>query len=221
MNTLTKLALGLMGRLKPEPAESAALAIVALPTVSMLDSMPLMEALKQRHSEREFLPEALESQLLSNLLWAACGINRPDSGGRTAPSAMNGQEVDVYLAMPQGLYLYDPQQHVLKLTVAKDVRRVTGYQDFVDNAPLDLVFVADHARMKLVPASKRESYASVAAGAIAQNVALFCVSFGLASVIRGWFDRGALTQAMDLRTHQQILLSQTLGYPKPPAETIH
>lgn len=222
MNTLTKLALGLMGRLKTEPSESAVpLAIVSLPTPTMPSGLPVMEALQQRHSERDFLPAALESQLLSNLLWAACGINRPESGGRTAPSAMNAQEVDVYLAMPQGLYLYDPQQHVLKLTIAKDVRRVTGYQDFVATAPLDLIFVADHARMKLVPASKRESYASVSAGAIAQNVALFCVSFGLVSVIRGWFDRGALTQAMDLRAHQQLLLLQTLGYPKPPTPTIH
>jgi nitroreductase len=94
------------------------------------------------------------------------------------------------------------------------VRRVTGYQDFVDSAPLDLIFVADHARMKLVPAAARESYASVAAGAMAQNVYLFCASVGLATVVRAWFDRQALTQAMGLGTDHQILLTQTVGYPQ-------
>jgi nitroreductase len=109
---------------------------------------------------------------------------------------------------------YDPKAQDLKLTVASDVRRVTGYQDFVDNAPMDLVLVADHARMKLVPASARESYASVAAGAMAQNIYLFCASTGLAAVVRAWFDRQALTQAMGLSPDHQILLTQTVGYPK-------
>lgn len=97
---------------------------------------------------------------------------------------MNAQEVDVYLALPQGLYRYDPQHHGLQRTVEKDVRRATGYQDFVDDAPLDLIFVANHARMKLVPASQREAYASVAAGAMAQNIALYCASAGLVGVVR-------------------------------------
>lgn len=221
MNTLTKLALGFMGRLKIEASPGVAHTVVPLPPVNMTGGMPLMDALRQRRSEREFLPEALNPQVLSNLLWAAYGINRPDSGGHTAPSAMNAQEVDIYLAMPDGLHLYDPQQQVLKLLVTKDVRRVTGYQDFVDHAPLDLILVADHARMKLIPASKRTAYASIAAGAIAQNIALFCASSGLVSVVRAWFDRSALAQAMELRTDQQIVLSQTVGYPKLPAETPH
>jgi hypothetical protein len=187
--------------------------VVALPPAETTGGLPLMEALRRRRSERRFLPRALEPQMLSNLLWAACGINRSDVGGRTAPSAMNAQEVDVYLALPQGLYRYDPGHHGLQRRVEQDVRRATGYQDFVDDAPLDLIFVADHARMKLVPASKREAYASVAAGAMAQNIALYCASAGLVGVVRAWFDRTALTQAMGLGPDEQILLSQTVGFP--------
>jgi len=213
VNTLTKLALGLMGHLTPSPPSGASQPVVALPPAEMAGGLPLMEALRLRHSERSFLQRALEPQILSNLLWAACGINRRDVGGRTAPSAMNAQEVDVYLALPQGLYRYDPQHHGLQRTVEKDVRRATGYQDFVDDAPLDLIFVANHARMKLVPASQREAYASVAAGAMAQNIALYCASAGLVGVVRAWFDRNALSQAMGLGQDEQILLSQTVGYP--------
>ena len=175
----------------------------------------LMDALQRRQSQRDFLPEPLSPQTLSNLVWAACGVNRVDLNGRTAPSAMNAQEVDLYLALPQGLYRYLPRQHVLEQVVAQDVRRVTGYQDYVDNAPLDLIFVADHTRMGLIPASKRVLYCAVSAGAMAQNIALFCASAGLANVVRAWFDRQALAQAMLLGTEHQILLTQTVGRPKP------
>jgi SagB-type dehydrogenase family enzyme len=216
MNTLTKLALGLMGQLKAQPPVGDAQASMALPPAQTSGGTPLMEALRQRQSQREFRPDPLAPQLLSNLLWAACGINRTELGGRTAPSAMNAQELDVYVALAQGLYFYDPKAQDLKLKVASDVRRVTGYQDFVDNAPLDLIFVADHTRMKLVPASARESYASVAAGAMAQNIYLFCASAGLATVVRAWFDRQALTEAMGLSPDHQILLTQTVGYPQKP-----
>jgi hypothetical protein len=176
MNTLTKMALGLMGQLKPRP--------------------------------------------LPDVLWSAAGINRPDLGGRTAPSAMNALEVDVYVALPEGLYRYDPVGHALQMAAASDVRRVTGYQDFVDNAPLDLVYVAHHARMNLVPAAHRERYAFAAAGAMAQNVYLFCAAQGLATVIRAWFDAGALSAAMGLGADQQLLLCQTVGRPagKPVAK---
>ena len=215
MNTLTKLALGVLGQIQARPVTGEALAVMSLPPAQTAGGLPLMDALQQRHSSREFRPDALTPQQLSDLLWAAGGINRPVQGGRTTPSAMNAQEVDLYVALPQGLYLYAPRQHALKLMLAEDVRRVTGYQDFVDNAPLDLVFVADHGRMKTIPASMRESYASVAAGAMAQNIYLYCASAGLAAVVRAWFDRQALTRAMGLTSDQQLLLTQTVGHPQP------
>lgn len=214
MNTLTKMALGLIGQLHTQPASGESLTMMALPPAQTTGGLPLMEALRQRHSAREFRPDALSPQQLSDLLWAACGLNRDALGGRTAPSAMNAQEVDLYLALPQGLYRYEPKAHALQLVVAQDVRRVTGYQDFVDTAPLDLIFVAEHSRMKIVPAAMRESYASVAAGAMAQNIYLYCASVGLATVVRAWFDRQALTQAMGLTPDQQLLLTQTVGWPK-------
>lgn len=214
MNTLTKMALGLIGQLHTQPASGESLTMMALPPAQTTGGLPLMEALRQRHSAREFRPDALTSQQLSDLLWAACGLNRDALGGRTAPSVMNAQEVDLYVALPQGLYRYEPKAHALQLVVAQDVRRVTGYQDFVDTAPLDLIFVAEHSRMKMVPAAMRESYASVAAGAMAQNIYLYCASVGLATVVRAWFDRQALTQAMGLSPDQQLLLTQTVGWPK-------
>jgi SagB-type dehydrogenase family enzyme len=216
MNMLTKLAQGLIGQYKPVAALTNGSHATHLPLANTSGGLPLMQALAQRHSVREFDPAALPDQTLSDLLWAAAGINRPATGGRTVPSAMNGQEVDLYVALAHGLFRYDPPSHSLQLITAVDVRRVTGYQDFVDTAPMDLVFVADHARMKLVPASRREAYAFAVAGAMAQNVALYCASAGLGAVIRAWFDRGALEQALGLGSDQQVLLAQTVGQPRPP-----
>jgi len=217
MNTLKKVALGMIGQLTPEPAQGNAPGAMELPPAQTTGGLPLMEALRQRHSERDFLPEAIAVQLLSNLLWAACGVNRATQDGRTAASAMNAQEVELYVAQPNGLYLYQPRIHALKLLLARDVRRVSGYQDFVDNAPLDLIMVADHARMRLIPVSRRASYAAVSAGAISQNIYLFCASSGLATVARGWFDRQVLARAIGLNPEQQIVLTQTVGYPRSPA----
>ena len=213
MNTLTKLALGVMGQLRPQPARGDSATSIVLPPPKTHGGMHLLEALSKRQSSREFSPGALPLPVLSGLLWAAYGRNRPD-GGRTAPSALNAQEVDVFVALPTGAYRYDAAAHQLDLVAGSDVRRVTGYQDFVDEAPLDLVFVADHTRMALVPAGQREAYAYAAAGAIAQNVYLYAASSGLGAVIRAWIDRDAIADALGLTHDQQVLLSQTVGYPK-------
>jgi SagB-type dehydrogenase family enzyme len=172
-----------------------------------------MQALAKRRSSREFAHKPLPLPVLSSLLWAAFGVNRR-GGGRTAPSAIDAQEIDVYVALPDGAYLYDAKAHALRLVAANDLRRVTGYQDFVDEAPLDLVYVADHRRMRLVPVAQRESYASAAAGAIAQNVYLYSASAGLATVIRAWIDRSAIADALGLSHDQHVVLSQTVGYPR-------
>jgi len=215
MNTLTKLALGLIGQLRPLPPLAEGDVVRTLVSPSLTGGMPLIAALLGRQSLRDFEPDPLPEQLLSDLLWAAAGINRHDVGGRTTPSAMNAQEVLLYVAMPDGLYLYEPIPHELRRVMASDVRRVTGNQDFVDTAPLDLVFVADHSRMNLVPVAQREAYAFAAAGAMAQNVYLYCASEGLATVIRAWFDRDALGRAMGLPAEHQLLLSQTVGRRRP------
>jgi nitroreductase len=213
MTTIGKVTLGMMGRLRPAPATGESASTIALPAVEPRGGMPLMEALAVRRSSREFAPDALPLPLLSGLLWAAFGINRPD-GGRTAPTAINAQEIDVFVALPTGAYRYDAARRELQLVAAADVRRVTGYQDFVDDAPLDLVYVADHTRVRLVPAAARESYSSAAAGAISQNVYLYAAAYGLATVIRAWIDRDAIAAALGLTHDHQVLFSQTVGFPK-------
>lgn len=213
MSTLTKLVLGMMGQLRPKPAKGEGAPTIELPPPGKEGGAPLMDALSQRRSAREFSPRDLPSQTLSDLLWAAYGVNRLD-GGRTAPSALNAQEIDLYVALPTGAYLYDASANLLRLVAGRDLRSVTGYQDFVDAAPLDLVFVADHGRMSFVPVGQREGYAFAAAGAISQNVYLFCASSGLATVIRAWIDREAIANALGLSHDQQVMLSQTVGYPK-------
>jgi nitroreductase len=214
MSTFTKVVSGMMGQLRPQPAKGDSAASIALPPAVKQGGLPLMEALARRQSSREFAPDALPLPVLSGLLWAAFGRNR-DDGKRTAPTAINAQEIDVFVALPTGAYLYDAAAHELRLVAAADLRRVTGYQDFVDEAPLDLVYVADHARMGMVPVGQRSAYAHVAAGAISQNVYLFCASSGLATVIRAWINREAIADALGLAHDQQVLLSQTVGYAKP------
>lgn len=215
MNTLTKLALGLIGQLKAEPAQANAADVIVLPPANTAGGLPLMQTLALRQSQREFAPEPLPQQMLSNLLWVAAGLNRPTLGGRTVPSALNAQEVDVFVALATGLYRYVALGHALHLVRAMDVRRVTGYQDFVDTAPLDLIMVADFSRMNLVPVAQRMAYAYTCAGAMAQNVYLYCASEDLATVIRAWLDRDALAKAMGLGNDQHVLLSQTVGRKAP------
>lgn len=213
MSVLSKLALGMMGQLRPKPAKGVSATSISLPSPTKHGGMPLMDALAKRRSSRDFASTPLPLPLLSDLLWSAYGINRTD-GGRTAPSALNAQEIDVFVALPSGAYLYNAASHQLNLVAASDLRKVTGYQDFVDEAPLDLVYVANHARMGMVPVAQRESYASTAAGAITQNVYLFAASNDLATVIRAWINRAAIADALGLTHDQQVLLSQTVGYPR-------
>ena len=180
-------------------------------------ALPLLDAIAARRSGREFSDRPLPPALLSNLLWAAWGTNRPD-GHRTAPSALGAQEIDLYVALPQGAYLYDHKAHALNLLAGQDIRRVTGYQDFVDHAPLDLVFVANHGRMRMVPAESRALFAAASAGAISQNVYLFAASTGLSTVIRAWIDRNAIAQALGLDHDEQVLCHKPWAIPHEPQE---
>jgi len=187
---------------------------ITLPAPQTEGGKPLMQALKERKTSREFSPRALPPQVLSNLLWAAFGINRPDSGRRTAPSAMNRQEIDIYVTLPEGLYRYDAKNHTLQPVLAKDLRALTGTQGFVGDAPLNLVYVADYSKMGSMSDNDKEIDANADTGFISQNVYLFCASEGLATVVRGMVDKTALAKAMGLRADQKVILAQTVGYPK-------
>jgi len=197
-------ALGSAQELKP----------IGLPAPRTDGGKPLMQALKARSSSRAFSSEKLPTQVLSDMLWAAFGVNRPDSGKRTAPSAVNWQEIDIYVADADGLYLYDAHAHALKPVLAKDIRALTGRQAFVREAPVNLIYVADFAKMGGAADDDKVFYSAADTGFISQNVYLYCASEGLATVVRGLVDRPALAEAMKLRSDQNIILAQSVGYPR-------
>jgi nitroreductase len=175
--------------------------------------MPLMEALSLRRSTREFSPRKLPDQVLSDILWAAYGVNRA-SGDRTAPCWRHILVIDVYAAMEDGLWLYDPKRHVLVANPAGDVRAQTGRQDFPAAAPLNLVYVAHGERMKELTPEDRKLFCSVDSAFIGQNVYLACASAGLVTVFRGAIDYPRLARAMRLPEEQFVTFAQTVGYPK-------
>jgi nitroreductase len=194
-------------------AAAADLRDITLPTPRIGGGKLLMQALKERQSARVFSTKKLPAQVVSDLLWAAFGINRPDSGKRTAPSAMNWQEVDVYVIMEDAAYLYDAKANSLKGVAKGDLRKLTGTQAFVITAPLNLVYVADITRMKGAGPEDQALYSGADVGFISQNVYLFCASEGLATVVRGSVDRGTLAKALNLPENKRIILAQTVGYP--------
>jgi SagB-type dehydrogenase family enzyme len=189
--------------------------VVPLPKPDMEGGKPLMQVLKERKSTRQYSDKQLSKQVMSNLLWAAWGINRPKYGKRTAPSAVNRQEIDVYVATTEGLYLYDAKAHALKLILEEDIRADTGTQSFVKTAPVNLVYVADLSKLGRRSAKSENLSGSAAnTGFISQNVYLFCASEGLGTVVRGMVDKRALAEKMQLRDDQRVILAQSVGYPK-------
>jgi SagB-type dehydrogenase family enzyme len=194
--------------------------VIKLPAPQKEGGMPVMKALSLRQSTRgDFGPaEKLSLQKLSNLLWAADGVNRPnvkepEKSHRTAPSAVDWQNIDIYITTADGLFLYDPIKHELKVLGKEDVRGVAGTQDFVKTAPLNLIYVADLAKAsyqgKKMDTAEPWSWAGV--GFIAQNVYLYCASENLACIIRAMFDANAVTKTLKLRPDQKPLLSQTVA----------
>jgi nitroreductase len=185
---------------------------IQLPSPQMEGGRPLMQVLKDRMTIRTFSDEKLPMQTLSNLLWAAFGVNRPD-GRRTAPSAKNWQEIDIYVATPEGLFLWDPQKNVLNPIVGKDVRGLTGTQPFVKDAAVNLVYVADYSKATGGGMDK-DVWVGADTGFISENVYLYCASEGLATVVRANIDRDALAKEMKLKPEQKIMFAQSVGYPK-------
>jgi nitroreductase len=180
----------------------------------MESGKPLMQALKKRKSSREFSSKDLPLQVISDMLWAANGINRPDSDHKTAPSTMNMQEIDIYVAKTDGLYLFDAKENMLIPITREDIRALTGNQSFVKDAPINLIYVANLSKMDKLSADNIYFYAAADTGFISQNVYLYCASEGLVTVVRGLIDKIALAKAMKLRSDQKIILAQTVGYPK-------
>jgi nitroreductase len=191
---------------------------IVLPAPDKTGGKPLMQALNERQTTRSFKEENLSQQQLSELLWAAWGINRPDLKKRTAPSARNVQEIDVYVALPGGTYIYVAESHTLKQVNNKDLRKTTGSQSFVGDAALNIVYIADMEKLGKKEGENIDdselfmTYSNAAF--IAQNVYLYCASANLGCVIRGTIPKERLASELGLRSNQKIILAQTVGVPK-------
>ncbi|HEY1940673.1 MAG TPA: SagB/ThcOx family dehydrogenase [Roseiarcus sp.] len=187
-------------------------AALRLPPPRKTGGMPLFEAIARRRSAREFSERPLPEQTLSDLLWAAFGVNGPE-GARTAPYALHIVMLDLYVATADGVWLYDAASHTLLPHAKEDIRAATGEQDFVGHAGLDLVYVGHAERMSDLPMEQRRLNACVDAGFIGENVYLFCASEGLATVFLGAVDAAKLAQALKLPDDQFVAYVQTVGFP--------
>jgi len=186
---------------------------IDLPAPQKTGGMPLMDALARRSTARAFATNELSPQQLSSLLWAAFGVNRPD-GRRTAPSARNFQETDIYVLLKSGTYVYSAVSNRLDLVVAEDLRALGGTQAFVKDAPVTLIFVADLTKTGGNNEGSKNT-ANIDVGYISQNVYLFSASEGLVTGARGSVDRTVLGSKLKLRPEQLIVLAQSVGQPKP------
>jgi len=185
---------------------------IILPIPNMSGGKPLMVALKERESNRKFSSKEIPLQMLSDMLWATNGINRPDKDKKTAPTAMNWQDLEVYVIMPQGIYHYLAKENILKCIKTGNFMKESGKQDFVDEAALNIVFVSDLSKMGPVSKEDKYLYAGIHAGATMQNLYLYCASVGLNTVTRHWFDLKKMTEIMELKENELIVLIQTVGY---------
>jgi nitroreductase len=190
----------------PTPAPTGAATATA--------AMTVMEALKNRKSTNGFQTTSLTKDKLLEMLWAAWGINRPDSGKRTAPSAINAQEIDIYVLLADGAYVYDAKTNQVVSVSDQDLRPKLAVQGFMRDAPVHLVFVADYAKFKIVPQAQKEMYSSCHTGFIGQNVYLYCASQGLGAHFYASVDRTGLKDKLKLRDDQAVIFGQAVGYPK-------
>src|SRR6056297_1158064 len=180
-----------------KPANAQVIETIQLPAVQKTGGMSLMEALQNRQSQRSYSNKDLTDQQLSNLLWAAYGINRPN-GYRTVPSARAYHEFDIYIIKPEGWYVYNAEGHAMLKMGNEDLREYAGKQDFVKDAPVNLVFVADFERMTNADDAFRKFYSATDVGYISQNVYLYCASEGLATIVRGHIDKTKAKEVLKL-----------------------
>jgi len=178
-----------------------------------LGGKTLEAALRARQSQRVYAPTPLAEALLLDLLWAACGVNRPD-GRRTAPTAMNRQEIEVYVTRADGVFLYDAHAGTLARKSSQDLRAQTGTQAYVGTAPVNLVYVADMNKAAGSALEDKLVTVGLDTGFISQNVYLFCAAAGLATVARTGLDAAALGKALGLPAHQRVVMAQCVGHPK-------
>ena len=177
--------------------------------------LPVMQALSLRESATEFDTTSLNLQDMSDLLWAANGINRPESGKRTAPSARNYQDIDVYIVMKSGTYLYNHTKHCLDFITGGDHRAlVAGRQENFAVAPLFCVLVSDFSKFSSGDDSSKMVIAAYDAGIVSQNISIFCASVGLDTRVRASMDQEKLREILQLKDSQHLMLNNPVGYKK-------
>ena len=213
MNTLTKFASFVLSAafLAASVNLCAAEKTIKLPPPDKAGGKPLMQCLTERKSERKFDSKPLPPQILSDLLYAADGISRPD-GRKTVPTARNLQSQEVYAAMADGLYLYHPKTHSLDLVKAGDIREKCGMQAIHKTAPIVLIYVGDVSKIGN-NAAEKVFYAANHAGYASQNVYLYCTSAGLATVVCGLVNKPELEKVMELPGTKRVQLTQPVAYP--------
>lgn len=191
---------------------------IKLPEPDKTGGMPLMQALSERSSSREFSSREVSRQQLSNLCWAAWGYNRPGAEKRTAPSSMNKQEMELYVVTKEGAYFYNAGKHQLERVKEGDLREYCGQQDFVATAPVNFIYVANMKKAGVdTPESITNEHIATShanTGFIAQNTYLACASEGLNCVVRGWIDKPTLEEALGLSPFHKVILGHTIGYGK-------
>jgi len=186
--------------------------ITKLPEPNKTGGKPLMQAMNERHSSRDFIEKDLTQQQISDLLWAAYGINRPDEGKHTVATSRNIQDMEVYLTTKDGAYLYLPKEHAIQKVLNIDIREITGKQDFVKVAAANLVYVSDFSKAGNGTDEVKTMTAATHCGFIGQNVYLYCASEGLISVFRAYFDNADVAKALNLSENKHVIYCQTVGY---------
>ena len=197
----------------PEPRQADTRERILLPTPRMQGGRPILDVLKDRSSCRHFRCEPLPPRMLSDLLWAAFGVNRADTHGRTAPSTENWQEIAIYLTDANGVFLYAPTDHALIQQSSMDIRVEAGLQPHQEAAPLDLIYGADFSRATEASDEERRLYCVANAAFIAENVYLFCASEGIGTVVRGGINRPLVASAMKLSRNLRVIFAQSVGFP--------
>ena len=173
---------------------------ISLPQPDRQGGMPLMEAIAARKTIREFGTREIDSQDLSNILFAAFGVSH--DGKRTIPTPMNKQELSVYVVKKDGVWLYDAEKNVLDFVSSEDILPFIALQDFVKDAPLTLIYTGKDPKNSLMNA-----------GAAYQNVGLYCASRGLHNVVRGYIQRDRIASILGLK-EDEVIVTQTIGWPK-------
>ncbi len=197
----------------PQDSMSQTVTDIVLPQPQKDGGKPLMDCMAERKSNREYASKEISNQELSNLLWAANGINREKDGKNTAPTANNRQNMEVYVVLPGGVYFYDSKGNILKFIKSGNYMTNTGKQDFVEKASVNLIIVSDMGKLGDATPDNQLLYAGIHSGAIMQNIYLYCASRGLNTVTRRYFDEKEVTEVLGLPAGKRPILAQSVGYP--------